>query len=250
MNYTAVYDFSWHKEDIYIFLPISLSILFFMIYWFISKSSTLKIWFFRHYEFDRATVNQVTFNRFVGFVTMGILPALFCLYYLPDYSLEDYGLTFRPETTFFSIGWIAGLSILIIPLTYISAQNPKNLTNYPMIRAKIWTKKIIFINVLGWILYLFGYEFLFRGILLLPLANHLGIWPAIAINIALYSSTHIPKGLEETIGAIPLGLVLCLLTLISGTIWIAFFVHVIMALANSFIAFKFHPDMKYLKSEK
>ena len=250
MIHSSKFEFSWRQEDVYTFLPILLSILFFEIYWFISKSRKLKIWFFKYYEFDKATLNHVTFNRFVGFVSMGILPAFFCVFFLNGYSLTDYGLTFKPEKTMITIGWTAGLSILIIPLTYISAQKPKNLINYPMIRAKIWTKKIIFINVFGWILYLFGYEFMFRGILLFPLADHLGIWPAIAINIALYSSTHIPKGLEETIGAMILGLVLCLLTLISGTILIAFLVHVIMALTNSFTAFKFHPDMKYLKSEK
>jgi len=66
----------------------------------------------------------------------------------------------------------------------------------------------------------------------------------------LYATTHIPKGLRETLGALPLGLVLCLLTLTSGTIWIAFFVHLAMALTNSFAALKFHPDMVYVKSEQ
>ena len=124
---------------------------------------------------------------------------------------------------------------------------PKNLLNYPQIRAKVWTKKMLFINALGWFLYLFGYEFLFRGILLIPLVEALGMWPAIAINIALYSATHIPKGLDETLGAIPLGFVLCLLTISSGTIWIAFIVHVVMAWTNTFTALKFHPDMRIQK---
>ncbi|MFO7722243.1 MAG: hypothetical protein R6V49_03375, partial [Bacteroidales bacterium] len=53
-------------------------------------------------------------------------------------------------------------------------------------------------------------------------------------------------GLGETIGAGVLGLVLCILTLHSGTIWIAFMVHVAMALTNSFTALKFHPDMQYI----
>ena len=99
-------------------------------------------------------------------------------------------------------------------------------------------------NALGWAAYLFGYEILFRGILLFPLVAEFGVWPAIAVNIALYSSTHIPKGLDETIGAIPLGIVLCVLTLLTGTIWIAFFVHLAMALTNSFTALKHHPEMK------
>ena len=74
-----------------------------------------------------------------------------------------------------------------------------------------------------------------------------GMWIAIAINTAMYSATHIPKGLDETIGAIPLGIVLCLLTIASGTIWIAFLVHVAMAWTNSLTAFKFHPEIGYKK---
>ena len=99
-------------------------------------------------------------------------------------------------------------------------------------------------NALGWTIYLFGYEILFRGILLFPLVTEFGVWQAIAVNVALYSATHIPKGLDETIGAIPLGIVLSLLTLQTGTIWIAFLVHVTMALTNSFTALKHHPEMK------
>lgn len=116
--------------------------------------------------------------------------------------------------------------------------------------ARLLPKKIVFINALGWAIYLFGYEFLFRGVLLFPLVDSIGVWPAIAVNIALYSATHIPKGLDETIGAIPLGLVLCLLTLASGTIWIAFLVHVAMAWTNSFTALKFHPEINYIKTKK
>ncbi|MBK7817530.1 MAG: CPBP family intramembrane metalloprotease [Sphingobacteriaceae bacterium] len=127
----------------------------------------------------------------------------------------------------------------------LAPKKEANLVNYPQIRAKIWTRKTVIIAALGWALYLFGYEFLFRGILLFPLVETLGVWPAIAINIALYSATHIPKGLHETIGAAPLGLVLCILTLLSGTIWIAFLVHVVMAWTNCFTALKFHPDMRF-----
>jgi membrane protease YdiL (CAAX protease family) len=102
-------------------------------------------------------------------------------------------------------------------------------------------------NIAGWILYLFGYEFMFRGVLLFPLAGELGVWPAIAVNTALYSVSHVPKGLSEAAGAIILGLILCVLTLASGTIWIAFFTHVALALTNSFTAMKYHPEMHYSK---
>jgi membrane protease YdiL (CAAX protease family) len=228
-------------------LPILLTLVFFSIYWFVSKSEKIKNNFYSKYDFDTASVKHIFFTKYFGFLSMGVIPTIICLVYLPEISLKKLGFSFISDTFLFTITWIVGLSILVIPLIYFSAKNPKNLVNYPQIRAKIWTKKTIFINALGWFLYLFGYEFLFRGVLLIPLIEPLGMWPAIAINIALYSATHIPKGLDETIGAIPLGFVLCLLTISSGTIWIAFIVHVVMAWTNTFTALKFNPEMQYQK---
>ena len=240
-------DWTWTDLDLRISLPLLLTLVFFSIYWFTSKSEKIKKRFYDKYDHDQASLKHIFFTKYFGFISMGILPTIFCLVFLPELTLADLGLTFIYKTAQFSIFWILGLSILIIPLVYFSAKKPKNLVNYPQIRAKVWTKKMIFINALGWFLYLFGYEFLFRGILLIPLIEPLGMWPAIAINIALYSATHIPKGLDETIGAIPLGFVLCLLTISSGTIWIAFIVHVVMAWTNTFTALKFHPEMNLKK---
>lgn len=250
MYQTLDIDLSWKSNDLISFLPIVLSLIFFVIYWFTAQSSKVKNYFYSKYSFDQAAVKHIFFTKYFGFLSMGVAPAILCLIFLPDYSLADYGLTIIPETTLFSIVWTLGLCVLVVPLAYFSAKKPKNLVNYPQIRAKVWDNKIVFINALGWALYLFGYEYLFRGTLLFPLVDAIGVWPAIAVNIALYSATHIPKGLDETIGAIPLGLVLCLLTLASGTIWIAFIVHVAMAWTNSFTALKFHPEIHYLRSKK
>ena len=67
-----------------------------------------------------------------------------------------------------------------------------------------------------------------------------------------YIGAHLLKKLtdsDETIGAIPLGIVLCLLTATSGTIWIAFIVHVAMAWTNSITALRFHPEINYNKAK-
>ena len=245
MNQTLLTDFSWYPGELNAILPILCVIVFFVAFWFTSKSERVKSYFYRKYVFDRASVRHITFNRLAGFVFMGVVPAVICLFLLPEYRLADYGLTFRADTLVYTLWWTAGLSLLVIPLAWVSAKKPKNLVNYPQIRAKVWNNKIVAVNAAGWALYLFGYEFLFRGILLFPLAIQLGVWTSIAINVALYSATHIPKGLDETIGAIPLGIVLCIVTLTSGTIWIAFLVHLAMALTNSFVALKYHPDIHY-----
>ena len=243
-------DLTWQQADLYSFLPIVLALIFFSAYWFIAKSEKIKKLFYNQNEPDQASVIHISFNRVVGFVSMGIIPLVICLVFLPGYTLADYGLTWKSETAITSLLWTLGLSAVVIPVAYFSAQKPENLVNYPQIRAKKWTNKTVIINAAGWALYLLGYELLFRGVLLFPVVDHLGIWPAIAINIALYSATHIPKGMSETIGAAPLGLILCILTLTTGTIWIAFIVHLAMALTNCFTALKFHPDMKYIHSGK
>lgn len=246
MNHFKI-DWTWTALDLKICLPILLTLVFFSIYWFTSKSEKIKARFYEKYDYDQASLKHVFFTKYFGFFSMGIIPTLLILFFLPELTLADLGFAFVYETSIFSILWILALSALTIPLAYFSAKKPKNLLNYPQIRAKVWTKKMVFINAVGWFLYLFGYEFLFRGVLLIPLIDPLGMWPAIAINVALYSATHIPKGLDETIGAIPLGFVLCLLTISSGTIWIAFIVHVFMAWTNTFTALKFHPDMQFQK---
>lgn len=241
-------DFSWlnfTEQDLTSVLPIVLTLIGFILFWFTAKSDKIKARFYRNNDEDTASVKHIFFTKYFGFFAMGVFPTVVCLLFLPSYHLADYGLTFISSTTLFSLYWTLGLCALVIPLAYISAKKPKNLINYPQIRAKIWTRKTVAIHAFGWFIYLFGYEFMFRGILLFPVVDAIGIWPAIAVNIALYSATHIPKGLDETIGAIPLGLVLCILTLASGTIWIALFVHVAMAWTNCFTALKFHPDIHY-----
>ena len=240
-------DLTLKTSDPKTVIPISLTLVCFTAYWFFSKSERIKEKFYRNYEFDQASVRHIFFTKYMGFFLMGLVPYLLSLFILEEASWSYFGVKYDAQTMGFTLFWILLLCVLVIPLAYISGKKPKNFPNYPQIRAKKWDRKIFYINLLGWAIYLFGYEFLFRGILLIPLNETLGVWPAIAINVALYSATHIPKGLDETIGAIPLGFVLCLLTLYSGTIWIAFFVHVALAWTNSLTALKFHPEIHYEK---
>lgn len=250
MYETLDINLSWKNEDLKVFLPIMTTVVFFSMYWFTAQSKKVKNYFYEKYDFDEASYKHIVFTKVFGFISMGIFPLIICFLFMTNFSLEAYGLSYIGKTTLFSLSWIIGLSILIIPLAYRSARKPKNLVNYPQIRSKVWTSKMVLLNLLGWSLYLFGYEILFRGILLFPLIEPFGVWGAIGVNTALYATSHIPKGFDETIGAIPLGIIFCLLTLASGTIWIAFFVHVTMAFTNTLTALKFNPKMNYIKKNK
>lgn len=143
--------------------------------------------------------------------------------------------------------WFIPVSGLVIFLSYINSGRQDNLDFYPQIRKKEWNSELVFISAITWTAYLLAYEFLFRGLLFFPLLDIFGLWPAIIINTSIYTIVHIPKGKKETIGAIPAGVILCLLVYTTGSFWIAFFIHVTMALSNEWFSLKKHPEMRVVR---
>lgn len=242
-------DINFYFQNFRVFIPIVGGLTGFIIFWFIKESEGLKKRYLSKYGDDKGSARFIMMTKYLGGFTMGVLPFIWYRITFSDTSLSDLGLGLSEGTLLSVILFTVGLCIIIIPLAAISARKPQNLVNYPQIRAREWDLKLILGNLLAWAAYLLGYEFLFRGVLLFPLVETIGLWPAIAVNIGLYSATHIPKGLSETIGAIPLSVVLCLLSVYTGSIWIAFFVHVAMAWTNSLTALKHHPEMKIVKNK-
>ncbi len=189
-------------------------------------------------EMHRA--RQIYFTRLTGFVLFGIVPVLILSIQFNE-PLNLYGtLLIKPLDTFY---WIIGLSILVILLSLRQAVKPQNLKQYPQIRSQNWSITTLLFSAITWIIYLLAYEFFFRGFLFFSCINVLGLWWAIGINTILYAAAHIPKGKFETIGAIPLGIVLCLITYQTQSIWVAFVVHTVMALSNEWISLYYHKEM-------
>lgn len=244
------FQFHYSQSDKDVFVTIVVTTISFIVFWFLTQSIKLRNKLWKKDSYDNESFKHFFFSKISGFIFLGCIPCLIMLIYFNDWGLSQFGLYYNNDTIALSLEWILILVIIVIPIVYSSAKKPKNLINYPQIRAKLWDTRIFYFNLLGWFLYLFGYELLFRGILLFPLVKTIGIWPAIAVNISLYSATHIPKGLDETIGALFIGFVLCILTIVTDTIWIAFFVHVAMAWTNSLTALKFHPEIHYSKWKK
>ncbi len=235
------------KEDWHIIIPLIGGTIGFMVYWFYEQSIKIRKHFINRYGHDRGWARFIISSKYLGGITLGIIPFLTYRMVFQDASPARLGLGWNGSTSVQSLLWIIGIAVVLIPLLIKAAKRPKNLENYPRIRAQIWDRKMMVGNLVSWAFYLLCYEFYFRGLLLFPLIDQLGVWPAIAINIALYSTTHIPKGISEAIGAIPLSVVLCLLTIQTETIWIAFFVHLAMAWTNTLVAQKAHPDMRFDK---
>lgn len=226
----------------YFFTTISISLvtLAFVSYFIISRLKTISKYFTDKMGEEPGQIRLVLFQRLIGVLFFGILPA--AIFLLLKHTLViKYCL--RIHFNISSLNLVFTFGIIAVLINYFAARSPENLSMYPQIRSKIWTIPLLLLSVLSWSAYLFAYEFLFRGILLLLCYQELGIFFSIAINICLYALVHIPKGIKETIGAIPLGIVLCLLTLHFGTIWAAFWIHCCLALSNEWFSIKYNPEM-------
>ncbi|MDO9256386.1 MAG: CPBP family intramembrane metalloprotease [Bacteroidales bacterium] len=183
--------------------------------------------------------HYVFFQRFLGVFIFGIIPLL-VIVFSGTSNLADFGLIAPVPETYF---WTIILSAAIVAMNYFNSGTPANLSVYPQIRKEVWSIKLIILSLLSWIAYLLSYEFLFRGFLFFASVRLLGLWPATAINIAVYALVHVPKGIRETVGAIPLGILLCYLTFRTGSIWIAVFTHIVMAVSNEWFSLRAHPQM-------
>lgn len=194
-----------------------------------------------------ATASRYVSQRYTGVLFLGVLPLL--VYFLAmQPSAQEIGLGFNlhPHAKF----WVPGLWVVIFIVHFLHARQPDHLSVYPQIRFKQWDLRLLLVNSLSWLAYMTAYEVLFRGILLFGTLPLLGAPGAILLNMALYSLTHIPKGLKETLGALPVGFLFCSITLYTGSIWIALLVHGMLAVANDVFALYFQPEMRFEATRK
>jgi membrane protease YdiL (CAAX protease family) len=227
-------------EDLRFSIAILWSVVGFGSYYFLSHNkSCIRCFGIKSKILDNQG-NQVLLQRMLGFLFLGIVSALIILL-LPDITLKEYGLTFNFRS---APPWWSWLLIpLILIMGYVAAQKPGNLNLYPQIRALQWTRGMIAMSSVSWVLFLIGYEFLFRGFVLHASLELMEPVPAIALNCAIYAFAHFYKGPGEAFGAIPVGILLCYLTLITGNIWCAVVLHSVMALSNEWFSLKAHPEM-------
>ena len=117
-------------------------------------------------------------------------------------------------------------------LSYSTSRKKNNAINRPSDKLKSATPKYGFVTISGWVLYILGYEYLFRGILWISCYEAFGFWVAFTINVILYVLAHTDQGYFMTLGAFPFGILLCYLTFLTGSFLFAFLVHSWLAVNN------------------
>lgn len=233
---------TWEASALAPVLAIAAVTIGFIVYYFVMSSQKLEQRFHHRYGTENGQAHWIVFGRFWGGFWLGVPSLLLPVLFLGE-SPAKYGMSLGMNADALLITAI--LCPLLILMNIFRAGKPKNLVHYPQIRKQEWDIYTFGGSSLGWIVYLLGYELCFRGFLLFGCASVLGTWPAIAINASIYSFAHFFKGIGETVGAIPFGIIISIISLHTGNFMVAFLVHCSLALSNQTVAFLAHPQMRW-----
>jgi len=221
------------EENILFFVAISTALLF-AIYIFLFYSP-----FVQRRKFFKlpaiGTLQHTVLERFTGFLILGVIPGIVIFYSAPGIHSADLGFIL-PDFVYI-LPSVIFWALLILFTSYYSGK-PVMRKCYPQIRTEQWDIKLILINGFTWILYLLGYEFFFRGLLIFPLLSRFGVAGTLVLNVLLYSLAHLHKGFREVAGSFIFGLFLTSITIQTGSLWISFLSHLTLAFSNDYFAYR------------
>jgi membrane protease YdiL (CAAX protease family) len=225
-------------------IAIAVTTFVFLIYYSITSSNHLIHWLEEKFGQEDGSIRKILLHRLTGAILYGMIPVLVILFVF-RLPLNHFGTNVDQMAK--SIIWWIPAAILAVVINYYAARNKNHLAQYPQMRARQWNTGLITLSALSWTTYLAGYEFMFRGFLLFSCLESFGYWPAIIINISLYSLAHLPKGPTETIASVFFGFILCYISIELGSFWFALFLHISLALSNEWFSIAFHPEMIRVK---
>lgn len=127
----------------------------------------------------------------------------------------------------------SALSAIAFAVGALARKSKADVLSYPQYLPARRGASALALEIGSWALYLFAYEYAFRGYLLSALMP-LGAVAASSVTTALYAVAHLPKSSKEAIGALAFGAVACLLAVRFDSFLPAFFVHLALALGNDY----------------
>ena len=147
-------------------------------------------------------------------------------------------LGFRPRGLGLGAGdWRFGLKfcaivipLLVAPITFAGSHSADVLREYPVSKEALRSGGAFAMHVAFYLCYYVGWEVFFRGYALFGLIERMGKWGAILVQVIPSTVIHTSivcagKPFAETIGAVPVGILLGWLTVRTRSVWYAFAIH-------------------------
>jgi len=230
------------KTEFLASLAIFSVLLFFWLYFFTAKRRLLLKYFIQPLfpSWSAGAIEFISY-KLTGILFTGVLPFLVFVLIL-SVPLSGIGLVVGRTIHF----WY--LLIILIIITAIASfrmsQSIKVQQMSPELKLKDWFPRHVILSVSAWLLYILGYEFLFRGVLWFLSSEAFGFWPALIINRLLYSIVNLPQGKLIALGTIPVGTVLCLLSHLTGSFIPAFLIHSFIAVLTDLFSLYHNTEVR------
>jgi membrane protease YdiL (CAAX protease family) len=231
------------NSELSISITILSSVVFFYIYYYFTASRLPEKICAKVIQQSKKKVAEFFVKKSFGFLILGLIPGLIYYFFL-NRNFDKLGFSLNQFKSNFQL--ILLLMLIIAAILFIN-QKVNRENNSLQIELTDWNIQLFLINAFGWIIYLLAYEFLFRGILLFECYNSFGFWPAIAINIAIYSAIHMVNGKAQTIGALIFGGIACYLALTRGTILIPIFMHISLSVSSDYFSIRYSNNLSFVK---
>ncbi len=183
--------------------------------------------FFRQNFFNLLSSNPaVLFYEFGywyagDFFTLFILPFLIIKFILKD-RVANYGVTVGDYKAGLKLS--AVFIIIMVPVIWFASSEPAFIITYPLLVSARNSWTIFFIYELGLIVYLFAWEFIWRGFMLFGLKEKFGYY-AVIIQMIPFLILHNGKPPAETFGAIIGGIALGILAYRTRSIYYCVITH-------------------------
>ncbi len=176
--------------------------------WYITSRRFFRVNILPSYQFEPDIYLIEYLFWFIGdFITFFILPFFIIGVFLKE-KITAFGLKLGD--------WRVGLKIsvllflLMLPLIWIVSASPSFTAKYPHLLSlrEVWSK--FFIYEVGMLIYMFAWEFIWRGYMLFGLEEKFGYY-SVLIQMIPFLILHNGKPLPETFGAILGGIALGIL---------------------------------------
>jgi len=135
------------------------------------------------------------------------------------------------------------LLFLVVFISHISVSK----TPFDLISRVNYTGLNVWAYFLVRVVFLFSYEFFFRGVILFMLLKDFTLTTAIVLATIPYLVIHFFDSKKEKIGTIPFGIILCVITYLTKSIWYAFVMHLVLSAVYEMNLFSYQIS-KTLKS--
>jgi len=191
-------------------------------------------WYYTSRKFFRANLYHPYFtdNEFVqlyeylfwfigDFISLFLLPSIIIIFLFKE-KLSDYGVKFGDYKVGFTVTLIS-IAVMLPILWFISA-SPEFAAKYPHLQMAKSNWSIFIIYEIGMLIYLFAWEFIWRGFMLFGLEKKFGYY-AVFIQMIPFVILHNGKPELETFSSILGGIILGIVALRTRSFLYGVFIH-------------------------